>query len=284
MLGVMALLARAPTALLPKVGRGLGRLGLIFARSRRHIAATNLKLCFPEQSEQERDQLLKRVFLSTGISLMETTLAWLRDVRHLHQRVTFTGIERMEELQADGKGILLVGAHFATLDLAGAFLGARLPIGVVYRKNKNPVIEWIMTRGRDRCYEHVIERKQTRQMVRYLRDGGTLWYAADQDYGRKHSVFAPFFGVPAASITATSRLARLPNVRVMFMSHFRSEDGLHWSVHFRELPQRFPTGDDIADATTVNAITEEEIRRHPEQYLWQHRLFKTRPPGVARPY
>ena len=173
---------------------------------------------------------------------------------------------------------MLIGAHFSTLDLAGALLSQAVDLDVIYRYNKNPVIEWAMRHGRERRFKEVIERSDARTVLTRLKDGHTIWYAADQDYGRKVSVFAPFFGVPAATITATSRFARFNSSPAVFISHFRDAATRAWSLHFREI-EAFPGADEIEDARRINEVIESEIRRHPDQYLWLHRRFKTRPEG-----
>ena len=165
------------------------------------------------------------------------------------------------------------------MDIISRALSDAVDIDVMYRENKDPVWEWLQVKGRSRFFDGVIEREDTRQTLRRLKAGRTIWYAADQDYGRKHSVFAPFFGVETASITATSRFARFNKSPVLFMSHFRDLDTLTWSINISPIIEGFPTNDDVADVTRMNEILEAVIRQHPEQYLWIHRRFKTRPEG-----
>lgn len=283
-ISAMRVLAALPLRAQYALGKLLGAASYYVAPARRHIAATNLALCFPELSSTAQRRLLKDVFRSTGIAAVETAMAWFNDPERYRTRVTFEGLEHLREAQARGRGVVLIGAHFSTLDFAGALLSLEADIDIMYRRNKNPVIEQLMRRGRERLFTGVIERRDTRQTLRRLKQNRTIWYAADQDYGRKHSVFAPFFGQNAAAITATSRLARFNRSPALFMSHFRNEQDMTWSIHFSPVIEGFPSGDDIADATRINKIIETEIRRHPEQYLWLHRRFKTRPHGEARPY
>jgi KDO2-lipid IV(A) lauroyltransferase len=154
----------------------------------------------------------------------------------------------------------------------------------MYRFNKNPVWEWLQVSGRQHYFDGVVERQDTRQVLKRLKAGRSIWYAADQDYGAKHSVFAPFFGVPAATITATSRFARLNGSPVVLMTTHRDIRAHRWRIEFHPALSGFPTGDDVADATTINALLEAHIRRQPEQYLWVHKRFKTRPAGEAPVY
>lgn len=281
--GVAWVACRLPLRWQFALGKALGHLGWRVGRRRRRITETNVRLCFPELSEQERAELVRRIFRSAGIGLMETIHAWLRPLDRLADRLECYGLDALRAAESEGRGVLLVGAHFLTLDFTGALLTQRVDFDVVYRRNRNAVIEWLMVRGRRRLYGAVIERQDVRQAARRLRAGKTVWYAADQDYGRRHSVFAPFFGQPAATVIATSRLARMNRSPVVVYTHFRDEARRTWSVHFQRM-ENFPTGNDAADATRLNQIVEAEIRRHPEQYLWLHRRFKTRPDGEESPY
>jgi KDO2-lipid IV(A) lauroyltransferase len=189
------LLVRLPLPLLLRIGIGIGWLGDRVAGSRAHIADVNLALCFPELDVRARRALRRRTFRAYGIALVETAIAWLRPVTALSRRTQIDGLEHVRAAQARGHGVLLLGAHFSTLDLAGALLATALRLDITYRRNRNPAIEWLMRQGRARCYDRVHERDDVRAAIRSLREGRVLWYAADQDYGRRHSVFAPFFGV-----------------------------------------------------------------------------------------
>jgi len=292
-LGGAWLLVRLPTRTLTAIGARCGRWFEKLAAHRRHIASTNLQLCFPELDADERRALQRSVFESMGIALLETLWTWLgnkhRDPVHL-SRCDFTGLEILEAAHRQDRGVLLVGAHLMALDAIGPALSAAAQksavgqIDVIYRYNKNSLIERIMVRGRSRLFPRVIEREDIRTILRSLQDGRVLWYAADQDYGAKHSVFADFFGVQAATITGTARLARFRNSPIVMMSQYRDVANHRWSVRFESGPATFPTGDQIADATTINELIEAAVRRAPEQYLWLHRRFKTRPKGEPRIY
>jgi len=156
---------------------------------------------------------------------------------------------------------------------------------VTYRRHKNPVFEWFMTRSRHKLHNAAIERHDVRQAMRSLKQGHTLWYAPDQDYGPRSSVYADFFGVPAATVTATARFARVNNSPVFFYHHYRTPDNRGYHLEFTRVPAPFPTDNEVEDAEIINGVIEAAIRKHPEQYLWLHRRFKTRPGGKAdRPY
>ncbi len=266
------------------IGRLIGLAGYRFARGRHHICATNIALCFPELSRSEQDRLVRETFIANGKGIMEIGLSWCRDPADFMDGVSVEGLDNLRRAQEQGRGVLLVSAHFCTLEIVGALLAQLHPIGVTYRAHKNPLFNALMLRGRKRHLDAVIERRQVRRALRRLQQGHVLWYAADQDYGPRHSVFAEFFGVPAATITATSQFARFNSSPVVFLSHYRKPDDAGYELHFSQPLDDFPSGDDLADAQRINDLIEEAIRYRPEQYIWLHRRFKTRPPGEPDPY
>lgn len=265
-----------------RFGALLGNLGYLVARYRRHIIDVNLLLCFPQLSEAERIALTKDIFRSSGISIVETATVWLRDPLKFRDLVQINGLEHLQSAVAKGNGVILLGMHLATLDFCGAVLASYVEFDVMYRRNKNLLLETIMTRGRKRSYPRAIERDDMRGVVTSLKEGRTIWYGPDQDYGRKHSVFVPFFGQPTATITTTSRLAQVNDSPVIVFTHFRTDTG--YELFLSEPLEDFPTEDHKADAERINQAVESAIRKHPEQYWWLHRRFKTRPEGQKRPY
>lgn len=278
------LLAQLPLRTLFEVGALFGALAYRLGGSRRHITRVNVALCFPELSGAAQDALVREVFRHTGVALVELLLAWLDPKRPIAQRCTIHGLEHLRAAAAQGHGVLLVGAHFSCIDIMAQPLAQAVDLDVVYRRNRNPVWEWLQVRGRRHYFDGVIERDDVRGMLRRLEAGRIIWYAADQDYGRRHSVFAPFFGIPAATINATARLARVNDSPVLFMYQHRDLDSLTWEAHIGPPLDGYPSGDDVADATRINALIEAAVRLHPAQYLWLHRRFKTRPPGEPRLY
>jgi KDO2-lipid IV(A) lauroyltransferase len=261
----------------------LGAIAYRFAHARREITRTNLALCFPELSAEDRESLARRSFTHTAMGLLESTTVWLNPNRDFAERTRIYARERLEAAREKGCGVILLGGHFSALDVMGPGLAA-LDLDVIYRENKNPVWEWLQVRGRSRYFGAVIERSDARSILRRLKQGRVIWYAADQDYGRKRSVFAPFFGIQTASITATAKLAALTGAPVLLGSNFRDLSSLTWEAFADEPLSGFPSGDDVADATAINQAIEAAILRHPEQYLWMHRRFKTRPEGEPSLY
>lgn len=278
LVGIAWLVARLPLPAIRALAGTLGRLLYRIGRKRRHITLTNLRLCFPERSDAERESLARASFVHTAWGALETMIVWLNPGRDMTPRLRVEGSEHLAAARASDRGVILLGGHFSVLDILGPTM-APFDIDVVYAANRNPVWEWLQVRGRRRFFDGVIERADTRSMLRRLKAGRTFWYAADQDYGAKRSVFAPFFGVPTASVRATAQLARFNGSPVLLLSAWRDIGSLTWQARISPVIPNYPTGDDVADAATINRVIEDAIREHPEQYLWMHRRFKTRPAG-----
>ncbi|GAB3335177.1 MULTISPECIES: LpxL/LpxP family Kdo(2)-lipid IV(A) lauroyl/palmitoleoyl acyltransferase [Chromohalobacter] len=283
-IGLMRLGAWLPWRLKMAVGRLIGLCAWRFARSRRRITETNLALCFPELSEEERSRLVRETFIANGKGILETATGWCRDPEHLRHRVTFKGEEHMTQALAQGKGALIIGVHFSTLDLGGALHSLFFPADVVYRAHDNPLFERFMTRARRRIFGRAIDRHDLRGVVRRIKEGHAVWYSPDQDFGRDASVFAPFFGVEAATLKLTAKIARMTGAPVMPLIFHRNPGDETYTLEYLPALENFPSGDDVADATRINGLIEDAIRRHPEQYLWLHRRFKTRPRGEPKLY
>lgn len=278
LVGIAWLVAQLPLPAIRALAGTLGRLLYRIGRKRRHITLTNLRLCFPERSDAERESLARASFVHTAWGALETMIVWLNPGRDMTPRLRVEGSEHLAAARASDRGVILLGGHFSVLDILGPTM-APFDIDVVYAANRNPVWEWLQVRGRRRFFDGVIERADTRSMLRRLKAGRTFWYAADQDYGAKRSVFAPFFGVPTASVRATAQLARFNGSPVLLLSAWRDIGSLTWQARISPVIPNYPTGDDVADAATINRVIEDAIREHPEQYLWMHRRFKTRPAG-----
>lgn len=282
LVGVLKVVALLPLSVSFFLGRGLGRLFYRFAGKRRTIAEVNIALCFPELTEQEQALRVKASMISLGISFFEAGAALWGQKDKFKHRHTIEGLEHIEKAQADGRGALLVGAHFTTIDIAGRIVAYYQRVDTVYRKHKNPVMAYQITKARDAFGESIL-RSDMGKLVKTLRRGNLAWYAPDQDYGAKQSVFAPFFGQQAATVTGSARIAKVSRAAMLPFAHYRDGRG-HYRVVIKPALENFPSGDDVADATLVNQSVEASIRECPEQYLWVHRRFKTRPEGLPRPY
>ena len=277
-LGLLWCIVRLPYGALRRLGGGLGRLMLLVLPRRRHIARVNLRLCFPELTETQRRELLRRHFESLGMGICETGLAWWAPSERLQPLVQVQGMENVEQALSRGKGAILLTGHVAPLEIGGRLYTMHAPGCVVYRPHENPVIQHIFSRYRQLYGQKVIPRHDMRGMLRALKANEAVWYAPDQNYGLKYSAFVPFFGIPAATTTTTARLAKMSGAAVVPFFVRRMERA-GYLLELLPALQGFPSGDDVADTARVNRVIEEQVRKSPEQYLWVHRRFKDRPAG-----
>ncbi len=285
-LGLLWLVVQLPYAVLLRLGRVLGALMLLGAGSRRRIAARNLELCFPELSAAERRRLLRDNFASTGIAFCEMAMSWWWPRARLARLAHVEGLEHLQAAQREGQGVILMSLHFTTLEIGAALLGQRHTIDGMYREHKNPLFDFIQRRGRERHNPDAsaIEREDVRAMLKVLRAGRAIWYAPDQDYGRKQSIFVPLFGIPAATVTATSKFARLGKAKVVPFTQQRLADGSGYRLVVHPPLEDFPGVSEEADCLRINRWIEQAVRECPAQYLWAHRRFKTRPEGEPKLY
>ena len=283
-LGLLWLIAQLPYAVLLRLGRCLGGVMYRLASSRRKIAARNLELCFPQMPAAEREALLKENFASTGITFFEMAIAWWWPAERLRRLGSIEGLEHLRQAEADGQGVILMALHFTTLEMGGGLLGMAQNMYGMYRPHKNPLFDYVQRRGREQRLLGVIGRDDVRGMLKLLRAGGVVWYAPDQDYGAQRSVFVPLFGVPAATVTATSKFARMGRAQVIPFTQQRLPDGQGYRLVIHPPLADFPTDSEEADCLRVNQWIEQAISQCPEQYLWAHRRFKTRPEGEPKLY
>jgi len=281
-LGVMCLGARLPWSVQRGIGRLIGVFALGVATARKRAARINLALCFPEMSLEQRERLLRESFRDLGIGFFEFARAWWGSATPMRRTVRIEGLERLDAVRAQGRGVLMVSGHFMTLEMCGRLMCDHLPLTGMYRRHRSPVMEWAVKRGRLRYAKAMFTNDEIRPAIRHLKQGGFLWYAPDQDMRGKDTVFAPFFGVPAATITATHQFARLSGCAVVPFFHRR--EGADYVLRVGAPLEDFPSNDAAADSTRVNAAIEAMVREAPTQYLWIHRRFKRRPPGMASPY
>ena len=275
-------LARLPWGLQRWLGAGVGWLALRLLPDRREAARANLALCMPELDDTQRDALLQANFRDVGIGLFEFARAWWGDATPMRRSARIEGLEILQALQAEGRGVLLVSGHFMTLEMCGRLLCDHFDLAGMYRKHRSPVMEWAVLRGRLRYASAMFGNGDTRAAIRHLKRGGFLWYAPDQDMRGKDTVFAPFFGIPAATITATHQFARMTGCAVVPFFH-RREGGRYILRVAPQLPA-FPGEDVVADTGRVNAAIEAMVREAPAQYLWIHRRFKRQPEGAPVRY
>ena len=283
-LGVVRLIAKLPYRALIALGRALGTLTARLPGSRRQVARRNLDLCFPELSAAERARLLRRNLADLGCMFVEFAFAWFGSDRAIARTpCAIEGLEHLERCRAQGRGVLLVGAHFSHLELCARLVSQRIRIAGMYRVMDDPVFEHAVLRARLHYADAMFAKDELRASVKYLKRGGTLWYAPDQDMRGKDTVFAPFFGVSASTLTATHHLARLSGAAVIPFFHKREPRG-GYTIRLEAPLENFPSDDIVADTARVNACIERMVREAPEQYLWVHKRFKTRPDGAKPVY
>jgi KDO2-lipid IV(A) lauroyltransferase len=278
-LGALWLLTRLPYATQLQLGAMLGTLMYHFSPKRRHVTRTNIKLVFPDLSDTEQQQLVRRTFRSVGISLLEVPLSWWGSDRKLAPLCEIEGVEHLQGALQEGRGVILLSAHFTCLEIGGRLLSQHQPFAVMYKRHRNPLFEAVMKHSRELHFQAAIQRHDVRGLVRALKQNKACWYAPDQDFGPRHSVFAPFMGINAATLAAPSRLAKMSGARVVPFFPMRRSDGRGYRLTILPPLDNFPSDDEVADATRINAIIEQQVRRAPDQYLWLHRRFKTRPQG-----
>lgn len=280
--GLMRIVLLLPYPVVMAFGRGLGRLVKGLAGRRVRIARINLALCYPDMSEAERERLIDANFAAMGMGVMEIGMAWWWSRKRLERLLVAVEGEQYLPAPGDRQGTIFLTAHFSSLELSGRYLGHRTPSHAMYRRNENPVIQALFERYRTRFTLGIIDRNDVRSMVKALKAGEGVWFAPDQNFAHKGKVFADFMGIPAATITATSRFAQMTGARAIPFVLLREQGGYRLVI---EPPMEdFPSDDAQADTRRINDIYTRWVQRAPEQYNWIHRRFKTRPPGEAPLY
>jgi len=251
---------------------------------RRRIAVRNIERCFPSMGAGERENLLRGCFRSLARAVFETAWSWSASTRRIQRMGRVEGLVHVDAARQGGRGVLFVTAHLSCLEIGARLLAMRVPVAGIYRPLRDPVLEWYQNRSRLAYGEAMISKRDMRGTIKWLRHGGMIWYAPDQDFGPDRSVFAPFFGIPAATLVATRRLAQLTGCAVLPMFPAYDSRQRKYIVRIQPALDSFPGPDAVGDLTRINALMEEHIRAAPEQYWWVHRRFKTRPCGEASFY
>jgi Kdo2-lipid IVA lauroyltransferase/acyltransferase len=281
-LAVLIGMSRLPYPVLARIGDGLGTLMWWLAAPRRRIALVNLRLCFPSMTERERRRLAHQHFRWFMRSFVERFIFWFGPPQRIAELVRIEGEERFEACL--GRPLIILAPHFVGIDGGGMRLAMEHPYVTVYGRQKNAVLDEAMHRGRTRFPGAVVLPRQrgVRAALRYLRAGLPFYYLPDMDLGARDAVFVPFFGVPAATVTATARIAQMTGATVLPFVTRMTDDGYVGTFY---PPWTGYPGDDLVEATRrVNAFIEERVMEMPAQYLWTHKRFKTRPPGERSPY
>jgi KDO2-lipid IV(A) lauroyltransferase len=277
-------IARLPQSAFLALGALLTVLLWPLLGSRRRIARINLALCFPELGKNARGQLLRANIRNTIIGALELLRAWYAPSETLRGLANIEGLDRLQRALTEGHGVLLFTGHFTHTELAVRLLSEALgrPVRTVIRRHNSVCLETAYETARARVFGPTIAKKDVRGLLRALQSGDAVTYSADQNFTYQ-AVFAPFFGVPAATLTSTSDLVRRSGTRVLPLWFFRDDHG-RYQIEIAEPWLDWPSADRECDAVRYMHELEQVVRRHPEQYLWVHRRFKSRPEGMAPVY
>lgn len=273
-LGLLRLLAGRNYPSLLRFGAALGNVARSLPLPQKHIVRRNLELCFPELPTTQREIIFEQHFREAGISVAETALAWFATPERLLSMVRFEGIEELDRLTAEGRGVILLAAHFTTLEIGARFATAARHVYAVYKPSKDPLLSDFFRRYRGAVAAGMIASDDIRRMVRVLRAGGAVWYAPDQSFRGKGAEMVPFFGINVATNTATSRLARMTDAAVLPYFVERLGGAAGYVVRIGPELANFASESSIDDAIRHHALIEREVRRIPAQYLWLHKRFK----------
>jgi len=281
LLGLMRLVALLPYRGQLAAGRLLGDLFARLMPARKRIVDRNLARCFPELSAGERERISRESLQNIGISLIEIGICWWWPASRLEAMVEVRGREHLDAVLDSGRGAILLTGHFTSLEIGARLLALFMPVQVMYRTQRNPLLDSYLYTRRSSYFVNTVSRKNTRQLIKGIRDKVPTWYAPDQDFRRERNVFAPFMGIATATITASSRLAQSSGAAMLPYYPERKADGSGYTLYIDPPLENFPSGDDLTDATAVNQSIEKYVRLHPANYMWIHQRFKTRPPGEA---
>lgn len=278
-----------PLPILGRIGEALGELLFLVMRDRRRITLTNLSLCLPELSSAERHSIARAHFRAYARSVLERGILWWASPARLQRLIEIDpAVPTQSSIE---KPTIFLCPHFVCLELAGVAITMRGPLCSIYTQQRSRVFDEALRRGRARfatqeeADQFLISRHSgIKPIIRAMRNGRPFLMLPDMDFGARESIFVPFFGVPAATLTAPARLAAATDGQVIPVTTQFRPDYRGWRVSFHPAWQDFP-GDDIEAATLrMNAFIEQQVRQSPAEYFWSHKRFKTRPAGLPSVY
>ncbi len=272
------------------IGRAIGKLVFKLAKRRVNDTLTNLKLAFPNKTDDERQAIARQVFINQGIGIFESLCAWFRPNVFVRS-FSISGLQHLVNAQKDGKAVILLGGHYTTLDLGGRLCTQFFGADCVYRPQNNALLEWFIYNARRRIFDEQISSRDMKKLITRIKAGRVIWYSPDQDFGLEHGVMATFFGVPAATITAQRRLAKMGDKSnppaVMMMDMVRQTPDFipsgrrpHYHITLSPALENYPSADEVADAERINRLIEANIQKDVSQWMWFHRRFKNQADGT----
>ncbi len=282
-IGLLRISVLLPLPVLILLGKVFGKLLYILLPERRTVADINLKIAFPDAAEPEILRMRKLCFENMGIALFELGLSWWENERLL-KFCEVEGLEHITEVQQQGRGVIILTAHFTCLEVGGPVLNHYVPFQVMYKRAHNPLFDAFMRYHRGRLYKAIVDHHKPMAMIRGLRKGNAAWYAPDQDFRGKDMVYIPFFGVQASALTAPARFAEMTHAAVVPYYIQRKADGRGYRLVVLPALENFPGEDTVSDAIRINQALEHLIMQNPEQYLWIHKRYKNRPEGEPALY
>ena len=278
LLACMRVAAWLPLPVLVFLGSVVGEALYLLAGERRRVAATNLRIAFPDKSPRQIRRLNRACFRNVSIGILEIGLAWWAPAR-VRKLTRIDGLGHLESARAAGKGAILLTGHFTCIDIGLPVLAAHATLQAMYKRPHNRLMDDFMQRHRGQYTAIIAGHHSPLGLIRGLKRGHAMWYAPDQDFGGKDTVFAPLFGLEATALTAPARIAGMAGVPVLPALIRREARGRGYRLSIDAPLSGFPAGDDMQDALTINRATEQLIRANPEQYLWIHKRYKRRPDG-----
>ncbi len=278
---LMWLIHGLPFRALARIGDAVGAALFWLIPERRRVTRINLEKCFPGMAPAERERLARGAFRAFCRGFVDRSVLWWGSPERIRRLVRLEGLEHLD---AAGPRVVVLAPHFAGLDHAGIRLSMERNLSSLYSHQKDPALDRLLLRSRTRFRPHIVSRQQgLRKVLRWINEGIPFYYLPDLDFGRKGSIFVPFFGVPAATARGLPYIARSTGARVVpCVARMLPEGG--YVVRLYPAWRDYPSGDESADARRMMAFIEERVREMPEQYHWLHKRFKTRPEGEPRFY
>ncbi len=285
-LGLLRAFGWLPFRALYVLGSVLGMAFRAISARRRRVADINIAQCFPDLTPEDRHRLVRAHFRAFGQAFLATSIAWWGSAERVRRLVRLRDTHHLEQTLASGRNVILLAPHFIGLEIGGIRVSADWPMVTVFAEPENPVVAHVMHRARMRFRMQTMagHRASLMQLVKTVARGVPLYYLPDQNPDDRHFVFAPFFGVPAATYTTLSRLARMTNALVIPCVTYVLPRGAGFETVFAPPLAPFPTDDAVADATLMNHAIEQLVACYPAQYQWCYKRFKTRPPGTTKLY